>query len=486
MRVRVAVVVAGFLVALIAIAATAGARIQVDEISFWFSGTAFQTSDSYATTAALGYHLVDHETTTVTFESSCAFDIEAARVRPGEPLLCQSGKWATVLGRIEDENPDDPARNCVGTIRFRPKATFYLGGTLASPDRIRTETGAPFAPFQLVANSSNPLVDACSSLSLESPGGGHSFNVNDDLTFPSGRVGNSWHDNLGTDATPVHVMFSAKLTVDTKSYTLSRGYEIILGAIAGQLEQWWNAAANAAGNAIPPSFTIEIPAAGTLHATWTPAAAAGRGPLRRTAHSAAAGPLFTVDQQVHAGRNVVAPRLTALGRAVLAGSVNVPVLRSTMTFTPSGGSATTVTGTFTPLVAPAISSVQFSGTPADPTIVVRGRGLAPLPPRSPSGTPAGHNGCPSQSGNQGFDYGTQLNVNDLSKGWAAGLSVTNNTDCIGLIATTVTPSELILRLGSFYTSLFPKFTLASGDEVQVVANGAPIDVHVSYGAAVTK
>ena len=137
------------------------------------------------------------------------------------------------------------------------------------------------------------------------------------------------------------------------------------------------------------------------------------------------------------------------------------------------------------LVVPAISSVHFSGGPANPTIIIRGHGLAPLPPKAPSGSPAGHNGSPLASGDDGVDYGSPLNANDLSKGWSAGLSYAHNTSCIGPIPTRVTAKELDLRLGSFYTSLYPKFVLAAGDQVQVVANGAPLDVDVSYGAPVT-
>jgi hypothetical protein len=458
----------------------------LDKITFWFSGTAYQVADSYATTVALGYHLANRETTVVTFESSCEYYIEAARVRPGEPLLCDTGKWATVLGRIEDEDPTDPAHDCTATIRFRLGASFYLGGTLETPTILRTHTGAPFAPSQLVITNANPLEDACSGLPLESPGSAETFSVDKPMPFPDGLAKNSWSDDLGTTASPVHVMFSAQLTLETGHYELVTNGELWLDAIRNQLGQWWNAALNAAAGAIPPSFNVEVPGVGTLHATFTPAATTRHGPLERTAHGAAAGALFTVDQPVHAGLNALRPRVTPLGRAVLAGRASVPALRSKLTLVPAGSGPVTVTGTFTPLVVPAISSVQFSGTPQNPAIVVRGRGLAPLPPQSPSGTPAGHNGCPAQGGDYGFDYGSQLNVNDLSKGWSAGLSSANNTSCIGLIPTHVTPTELDLRLGSFYTGLYPKFALANGDELQVVANGAPIDVHVSYGAPVTR
>ena len=74
----------------------------------------------------------------------------------------------------------------------------------------------------------------------------------------------------------------------------------------------------------------------------------------------------------------------------------------------------------TPRLLPSIASVEFRGKPADPTIVVHGRGLAPLPPTNPSGTPAGHDGCPAESGVYGSDYGLLFNLNDVTKGWSAG------------------------------------------------------------------
>ena len=133
---------------------------------------------------------------------------------------------------------------------------------------------------------------------------------------------------------------------------------------------------------------------------------------------------------------------------------------------------------------PAITSVQFTGSPADPTIVVLGRGLAPLPPKSPSGSPVGHDGCPTARGNYGSDYGAALfNLNDLSKTWSAGMAfpALHNTACIGIVPTKVSSGEVDFRLGSFYTTLYPKFSLGAGDHVQLVVNGTVRDAQVKYG-----
>ena len=69
--------------------------------------------------------------------------------------------------------------------------------------------------------------------------------------------------------------------------------------------------------------------------------------------------------------------------------------------------------------------------------------------------------------------------------WSAGINHQNNTACIGIIPTRVTSSSVTFHLGSFYTGLYPKFTLTDGDPVQLIVNGAPLDVHVKYGATVT-
>jgi hypothetical protein len=493
------VVIAAILAALMLTGAAGASSARFETIDYWFSGSAYQARDAYSNTSQ-GLQLDSRETVTVTFVASCREVIEAVRVRAGEPLLCNASRHTMVLGRIEDEYPNHPQMDCVGTIRFRPGATWYLGGTLGTGNLIRTYTAAPFAAPQLVVTNDNPLEQSCSSIGLYSPdpvpGEDKSFGVNKDLRYPSGSESNAWMADLGTDLTPGHVMFSAELIDDARLRPSRLNHA--LDAVKDALSQWWNAAQDLS-KGFPSTVTIQVPSVGTLQATWTAADSPGHTRDSRTRDSRtrdsrtrdsrtakrAGTVLFRVDQRVRAGAVALRPRITPLGQAVLAGTASAPVLRATLTFTPAHGSRVTITGTFKPQVAPAISSVQFAGTPVNPTIIVRGSGLAPLPPTFPIGSPAGHNGCPAESGDYGSDYGTQLNVNDVSKGWAAGLSFQTNNDCIGLIPTKVTASEIDLRLGSFYTDLYPKFSLSNGDQAQVVVNGAPIEVYVSYGAPVT-
>jgi len=238
------------------------------------------------------------------------------------------------------------------------------------------------------------------------------------------------------------------------------------------LAGWWTSLAGGFQSSTPPK--IFSPTGGTLDVTAT----AG-------ARLALAGPtVFTVHQSLPA--EVSTPlriRLTTAGQALLRDPSRAPNVSVTLSF---GGAL--LHATIAPTLLPRIDSVQFGGKPADPTIVVRGSALAPLPAKSPSGSPVGHDGCPSASGNYGSDFGGLFNLNDLTKGWSAGLAFPglHNTSCIGIVPTKVSSSELDFRLGSFYTTLFPKFSLDGGDEVQLVANGAVRNVHVRYGAPVTK
>jgi len=57
----------------------------------------------------------------------------------------------------------------------------------------------------------------------------------------------------------------------------------------------------------------------------------------------------------------------------------------------------------------------------------------------------------------------------------------HNTACIGIVPTKVTPAEVDFRLGAFYTTLYPRFSLAAGDHVQLVLDGAVRETQVTYG-----
>jgi hypothetical protein len=175
----------------------------------------------------------------------------------------------------------------------------------------------------------------------------------------------------------------------------------------------------------------------------------------------------------------------------LAGSVLVPSAGDFITILSGGkvkppapspkGSSPTSTA------RPAINSVQFSGSPDNPTIVVRGTNLGKLPVPSPAGHPAGQNGCPVVAGDNGYDYGTSLYIVGVSKAFAGGRyrPTLNETDCIDLVVTKFTQTEVDFHFGPFYAKYHSQFSLDPGDAVRIVINGASLDVHVKYGATAT-
>jgi hypothetical protein len=122
--------------------------------------------------------------------------------------------------------------------------------------------------------------------------------------------------------------------------------------------------------------------------------------------------------------------------------------------TPHGIGAFQVPGT----PAPAISGVTFSGSPSDPSITVTGSNFGSYPP---IGTPE-----TCQSGDTGDDYGSLgLSFNDSTQGWTAGQA----GDCIGLIVTSWTSTQVVFGFGNEYSNYPP---IQSGDQIDVEVQGA--------------
>ena len=135
----------------------------------------------------------------------------------------------------------------------------------------------------------------------------------------------------------------------------------------------------------------------------------------------------------------------------------------------------------------AIASVTFTGSSADPTITIAGSSLGQLPSPNPAYTPEGHPLCPlSPSGNQGYDYGTNLYLYDPARNWAGGRyrPELGELDCIGLIVQTFTPTKIVFKFGSAYAQYQKQdnYLLAEGDPYQVAANGATLQGTVHYSA----
>jgi hypothetical protein len=148
---------------------------------------------------------------------------------------------------------------------------------------------------------------------------------------------------------------------------------------------------------------------------------------------------------------------------------------------PTSGPATTTANPSPPSCA-RITSAAFSGSAADPSITVRGSCLGSEPAPDPAQHPAGLDGCPALS-DDGYDYGTSLYLAAPAKGWSGGRyrPGLNETDCIDLVVTTFSPTEVVFHLGPFYKSVFPKFSLATGTQVTIAVNGTVASATVKYG-----
>jgi hypothetical protein len=93
---------------------------------------------------------------------------------------------------------------------------------------------------------------------------------------------------------------------------------------------------------------------------------------------------------------------------------------------------------------PAIKSVKFKGTPAEPLVVVKGIGLGSLPFEDAEEDPNCFGEEPSGLGN---NFGSAAVFADETAGWQAGAGP---GDCIGLIFKTYTATEVTFTFGSTY------------------------------------
>lgn len=114
--------------------------------------------------------------------------------------------------------------------------------------------------------------------------------------------------------------------------------------------------------------------------------------------------------------------------------------------------------------APTINSVNFTGSPSDPTVTILGSNLG----SKPSGSPAG---CSTTGDN--FP-GTSLTFDDTSGAWGAG----TGGDCIGLVVSSYTSSQIVYQFGSGYNSFG---TANSGDAYTLTVEGLTYSGTVAYG-----
>jgi len=465
-------VVPALLVALL-LAGTAGAQRTSTHIDYWWSGSAFQVDLLYAQTTR-GLSLANRDSKEIVWYASCEHRY------PGDPpggtaLHCTSHN-GYVLGRIDDENPANADEDCGATMSYRPGYPLPMGAVRNSRKVMSIAATAPITKGLglVVRPGGNPFNDACESPTFSSPDPGKRYFISIFTGWGSGPRREHWTGTLqpGLGLARTTATFDGELDIGIWSGVPNRSVgEQILLAVKDMLAGWWTSLADGFSSTAPPK--VFSPTGGTLDVTATAGA--------RQLQSTAAATVFSVHQSLRAGVSTpLRVHLTSAGRALLRDDSRVPVVTVAMRF--RGAS---LRSRIVPRLVPAITSVQFRGKSSDPTIVVQGRGLAPLPAKSPSGSPVGHDGCPAESGDYGSDYGLLFNLNDLTKGWSAGaaFAALHNTSCIGIIPTKSTTGEVDFQLGSFYTKLYPKFSLDAGDQVQLVLNGAVRDVRVSYGGS---
>jgi hypothetical protein len=278
---------------------------------------------------------------------------------------------------------------------------------------------------------------------------------------------------LPTQGTPVPTYTSPTSTVEKNPTDF---LHLIIDELVAKLMRL-------AGNtsaAVPATISAPAaPATGQVTGTAT-VGSSGKGLRDRTAIVLVA----SINSRVRPGAiNPIAISYAKGGLATLRGLAGPSKLTVRITFTPSGKAGVTETRTVAVAPAPTIDSARFLGTAANPTVVIRGTNLGQLPAPAPSGHPSGLNGCPTISSDTGYDYGTALSIVVPAQGWAGGRyrPTVNETDCIDLVVTKFTPTEVEFHLGPLYTQSYPKFDLATGSRVEINVNGASYATTVSYG-----
>jgi YVTN family beta-propeller protein len=124
---------------------------------------------------------------------------------------------------------------------------------------------------------------------------------------------------------------------------------------------------------------------------------------------------------------------------------------------------------------PTITAVTFSGTPAAPSVTYWGSGFgteSDLGAESPAG-------C----GYSGSDYGTNIGFSD--NGWTAGNGSGGGGDCIGVIISSYSDSQITFTLGSGYILAGIYDPVENGDAYSASLLGASFSGTVHYPSTST-
>jgi hypothetical protein len=109
---------------------------------------------------------------------------------------------------------------------------------------------------------------------------------------------------------------------------------------------------------------------------------------------------------------------------------------------------------------PKVKKVKFAGTPAEPTLTITGEGMGSIPTAEDEPAPE----CLEAGPPTGENFGTSVHFSDENQGWTAG----QNGDCIGLVVSTFTETEVVFKFGSNYSQYTP---IAKKDVYNLSVNG---------------
>lgn len=134
--------------------------------------------------------------------------------------------------------------------------------------------------------------------------------------------------------------------------------------------------------------------------------------------------------------------------------------------TTSTGNAIGIDKTFK-TEGPSITAVQFTGTPAEPTVTITGSNFGPKPAPEPSEP------LTCFAGDTSFDYGTSLYFTETTQNWTAG----EIGDCIGLSVSTYTETQIVYKFGAGYGHYGQ---VTSGDAYTLVVGSTKYSGTVAY------
>jgi hypothetical protein len=124
--------------------------------------------------------------------------------------------------------------------------------------------------------------------------------------------------------------------------------------------------------------------------------------------------------------------------------------------------------------APTFKKVTFSGTPANPTVTVTGKGFGTVP----AGASDNATSCGSYS-NNGDAYGaTALWFQDTGN-FVAGQGTPPSASCIGIIISSWSNTKVVFKFGNAYDT-FGTWVLTSGDAFVLSVNAGEVAGTVSF------